>query len=292
MDDDEAYFAAWLVCQRGRRELATLVWTWAKRSHFPFFREDATVWSALGFVDDEEAVDLLMTEAFGSDRSAPRPSAIRGLAHRSPAEAYDAAKRLLTHSSPSRSAAPELLLEIDADDGVLVLARNLPQETNVLVRINSCIALRSHPRSAAQIVEQLLADSKPSQRAAGCQLSGWTRELAAAAEVSRLALGDIDPMVRSFALDALALHDTQRRIAELLAAFGKSSGTAAWALAETIIATGPAFLLSNADDPLGLSPSLHGHPLALRVHAYDLLNKAVKRNEEDYQKATFRDFYR
>ena len=134
-------------------------------------------------------------------------------------------------------------------------------------------------------------NANPLTRASGCELLGWLQP----DDTNRLrgiALADIDPMVQVFALDALALQESQRITSELLAELRSAEGTAAWAITDGLITSAHCLLLDRYEDPLALYPALKGKPGALRVSAEERLKKRVDEVQKKYDQAMRRDFYR
>lgn len=289
---EDANSAAWLVVYRGRVELASKIWHWA-RSYTRFHWEgNSTIWRALGYVESEEAEEFLLAETYSGTHGNINPKAIAALARRRRDEAFTAAVHLFEAGKSSRASAPDLLIDIDKDRAVQVIAERLPRERNVLVRTSSCIALRG---AADDVVRRMMHDwvdhSDPFIRAAGCELLGWlpphdTRQL------RDLALADVDPMVQVFALDAFERQESQRVTAELLSELTKSEGTAAWALTDALIMSTQPLLLNRFADPLALYPALKEKPGALRVSAAERLQKSVEEVQKKYDQPMRRDFYR
>ncbi len=288
---DDAHFAAWFVVYRERVNLAELVWQWVKASSRFYWESDDTIWRAIGRVETEEAEEFLVAEAYSGRRGNINPAAIEALAHWHQDEAFTAAIHLFHEGQSGRASAPDLLLEIDRARAVDVITERLIRERNVLIRTNSCIALRSGGDDIRRIAEDWTRNADPLTRASGCELLGWLPQHDTA-NIRDLALSDIDPMVQVFALDALMRQESQEETAELLAALEVANGTAAWALAEALVTLAHPFLLDRFDDPLSLSPALKGKPGALCMHAGERLKKRVEEVQKKYDQSMRRDFYR
>lgn len=289
---DDAHSAAWLIVYRERLELASQLWQWAKgHTRFNWEGEDS-IWRALGYVDTEEAEEFLLAEAYSGNRGNINPAAIEALAYRHRDEAFAAAVHLFDEGKGARASAPDLLMEIDSARAVQVIAERLPRERNVLIRTRSCIALRGLAGDdVRRIAHDWMNHADPFARASGCELLGWLQP----EETRRLrgiALADIDPMVQVFALDAVARHESQRVMSELLAELRSAEGTTAWAITDALITSAHCFLLDRFDDPLALYPALKGKPGALRVSAAERLKKRVEEVQKNHDAPMRRDFYR
>lgn len=289
---DDAHAAAWLVVYRGREDLSSQVWKWAKGSTRFYWEGDDTIWRALGYIESEEAEEFLFAEAYSGKRGNINPAAIEALAHRQRDEAFAAAVHLFEEGKGAQASAPDLLIEIDRNRAVQVIAERLLRERNVLLRTVSCIALRGMGTDVVRTMAQdWTGSADPLTRASGCELLGWLQP----DDTSRLrgiALDDIDPMVQVFALDALALQGSQRITSELLAELRRAEGTAAWAITDALITSAHCLLLERFEDPLALYPALKGKPGALRVSAEERLKKRVEEVQKKYDQAMRRDFYR
>jgi hypothetical protein len=289
---DDAHSAASLVVYRGRVDLAPTVWQWAKDYTRFYWEGNATIWRALGYVESEDAEEFLFAETYSGKRGNINPVAIDALARRQRDEAFAAAVHLFDEGKSSRASAPDLLIEIDKDRAVQVIAERLPRERNVLIRTSSCIALRgAADDDIRRMTHDWMGDADPFIRAGGCELLGWLRPH----DTSRLrdiALTDLDPMVQVFALDAFARHESQRVTADLLAELSSAEGTAAWAFTDALIKSTHPLLLDRFDDPLALHPALKGKPGALRVSAATRLKKRVEEVKKKYDQPMRRDFYR
>lgn len=288
---DDAHSAAWLVVYRERLELASQVWQWAKGHTRFYWESDDTIWRALGYVENEDAEEFLLAEAYSGKRGEINPAAIEALAHRQRDEAFAAAMHLFDEGKGARASAPDLLMEIDSARAVKVIAERLPRERNVLIRASSCIALRGVGDDIRRMAHDWMNHADPFTRASGCELLGWLQP----EDTSRLrdiALADIDPMVQVFALDAFALHESQRVTGELLAELRSAESTTAWAVTDALITSAHCFLLDRFDDPLALYPALKGKQGALRVSAAERLKKRVEEVQKKYDEPMRRDFYR
>jgi energy-coupling factor transporter ATP-binding protein EcfA2 len=288
---DDAHCAAWFVVYRQDVNIAEQVWQWTKASSRFYWESDDTIWRAIGRVEREEAEEFLVAEAYSGRRGNINPAAIEALAYRHQDEAFIAAVHLFHEGQSGRASAPDLLLEIDRARAIDVITERLIQERNVLIRTNSCVALRSCGDDIRRIAEDWTHNADPLTRASGCELLGWLPQFDTA-HIRTLALSDIDPMVQVFALDALMLQESQEVTAELLAALEAANGTAAWALADALVTSAHPFLLDRFDDPLALYPALRRKPGALRMHAGKRLKKRVEEVQKKHDQPMRRDFYR
>jgi hypothetical protein len=288
---DDAHSAAWFVVYGNRASLAAHVWQWAKGSARFYWESDDTIWRAIGHAESEEAEEFLFAEAYSGKRGNVNPVAIEALAHRQHDEAFAAAVRLFEDEQSGRASAPDLLIEIDRVRAVDVITERLIRERNVLIRTNSCVALRSGGDDIRKIAENWTSNADPLVRASGCELLGWLPPHDTAI-IRRLAIRDIDPMVEVFASDALMSQESQQLTAEMLAALQGADGTAAWTLTASLITSAHPFLLDRFGDVLALYPALKGKPGALRMHAGERLKKRVEEVQKKFDQPMRRDFYR
>ncbi len=291
----DAALAAYLANANALPDLAVVVWNWAKRHHRFLWEGDSSFWSALGYVDDDEARDLLLGESFGVKASPPRAAAIHGLARRNQKEAFEAAHRLLIGETGAREQAPILLSGIDEERAIHLFGEHLPHERNVLVRTMICIALRSvtERRTASEdLIRMLISSGDAPVRAAGCELAGYVSGSVSADELRERGVCDEDPMVQSFAMGALALREVQKHTADLLGELVVSTGALAWAYVDALIESSEPFLLNAYADPLSLAPALRAHPGALRAHARERLAKRLKEVVDRLNVDMRADFYR
>ncbi|MBV8518793.1 MAG: hypothetical protein JO197_15465 [Acidobacteria bacterium] len=281
ISDDLAWIVARMVIKSGRTRLAEVVWRFAQREHRYFWRSTAAFYDAIGYLDNEEATDVLLVDA-ANPRSDGRCGAIRGLIHRQPTVAFEMAYAALS-STGDRTPYPDLLIDIDALRGAEVLLGHLPHERSSLIRPYICRALRrlqQEPKVTTRIGKMLMGDDA-FVRAAGAQVAGWFDDFASEM-VARLSIEDVDPMVRRFAQSAVWFQVHHRRVKQLLDDLATSRGTEAWALLEVLINSGAPLLLTRRGDPLWLGRALTDQPRAMIAYAERKTAAQLKKiNERD-----------
>jgi hypothetical protein len=283
ISDDLAWIAARMVIKSGRTRLAEIVWRFAQREHRYFWRSTPAFYEAIGYLDNEEAMDVLLVDA-ANRRSDGRCGAIRGLIHRQPTVAFEMACAALSGTG-DRTPYPELLIDIDTLRGAEVLLGHLPHERSSLIRPYICRALRrlQHEAEVTTRIEKMLFSDDAFVRAAGAQVAGWFDDFASAT-VAKLSIEDVDPMVRRFAQSAVWFQVHHRRVKQLLDDLTTSRGTEAWALLEVLINSGAPLLLTRRGDSLWLGRALTDQPRAMIAYAERKTAaqlKKIKERDED-----------
>jgi hypothetical protein len=291
IDSDLAAIAAWLVRTKKRHSLARVIWQFLESPVRRVHTSTTPLYDAAGYLDEPAVLNFLHEAAFGEGAD-DRVGAIRGLLHRRPEAAFDAASAALASSETNRGAYADLLIEIDADRGADVLCQRLTRERMTLVRVYICRALRrvQGSPSVKQRVRAMLTSVDPCERAAGCEVAGWFDKFEDAS-LRRLALREPEPMVRAFALGGVQMHQHNERIAALLAELATASGRYAWRLLQVVLDSAYPLLLPYRDDPLWLGHAMSGKPRSMMLYAQRRLDDQIKempRKNED----VFDEYYR
>jgi hypothetical protein len=267
-----------------------VVWRFAQREHRYFWRSTAAFYEAIGYLEYEEATDVLLVDA-ANPRSKGRCGAIRGLVHHQPTVAFEMASAALCSNAGDRPPYPDILIDIDRLRGAEVLLDHLPHERSSLIRPYICRALRSlqHEPEVTRRVGEMLASSDVFVRSAGAQVAGWFNDFASDS-LAKLSIEDVDPMVRRFAQTAVWFQAHHRRVKQLLEDLNTARGAEAWALLEVLIKSGAPLLITRRVDPLWLGRALTDQPRAMIVYAESktaaLLKKINERDEDVLKRFT------
>jgi hypothetical protein len=285
------YLAAHLVTYRGKAELAPIIWEAVRES--PRILLDEELFHAIGHLADDDVEDLLVTRAFGADDTAPSEDAIRGLAIRQPAIAFDAAHRAVTrHTNKNRAPFVDLLFELDPARALETMREHIAAERNVLVREHIGRGFRHCGNGSSRAaITPLLDSTNPRVRAAGCELAGWIDDFAPDRLVD-IATTDADPMVRAFASGAAFFQRDRNRLRELFDALTTATGSEAWNLGQLLIATGNPLVVLSDKDSLWIGDALDGKPKALRAYLNEKASERRKKYIEDTDKDMRDSFYR
>jgi hypothetical protein len=286
-----ASLAAYLVAKKKRVNLVPVVRETLRRSsRYDWDRENFLL--ALGYSADAEAEEILVRRAFGSDGAAPSSAAIEGLAVRDAEKAREAAVRLLRGTGKGRSEAVDILFELDPLTAVDTVIEHIPDERNVLVRNEIAKNIRQRGgMKALERVRLLIRSNNPARRAAGCELAGWLDDFESA-HLKTLALGDLDPMVRSFATFGVQMQADRPRVRALLSDFSTAVGSHAWAIMQGLIGTGEPLLVIEHGDVLSIGPYLRDKPAPLAIYAEETAKERWKQYVDATDKNMRDDFYR
>ena len=240
-------------------------------------QEDKQTPTLLG---DERTRDFLAINAFQDGGNihyvGERAQAIRGLAAFDPADAYDAALRVLrTPTANDRNQSPQLLLELDRVRGVRDLMQHLTTERKTLMRRTCARALCAKGASDA-LCERDIKSSDPLKREAACFTLGFALPSGEVVSAVRVCLEDEDVRVFEAACEALRRLHATRCADELVAAYLASyNESERWVLLDAALEVGDVF------DVNWLQRMLYNSSPLTAEYAWGEVSKRRKDEEEE-----------
>jgi hypothetical protein len=210
-----------------------------------------------------------------------------------PDAAYEEATEMLKSEHDGRDQAPALLMRLDEERGIPLLVAHACTDRSAKVRAAIGRALRRAARSD-RVVEELrplFSAAESEHRAAACEVGGWLPDVEEW-RIAQCATESFSRRVQERALAALGRRRSLRAAAGLLARLNISGGFEAWRIAEFLVRTGDAQILTSTQDPLSIWASLADKPLALRIAVGSWLEERNKEinQAEDWQSRRDSDF--
>jgi hypothetical protein len=219
--------------------------------------------------------------------------AIHALALFDPEAAYEEATEMLNGEHDGRDQAPALLMRLDEERGVPLLVAHACTDRSAKVRAAIGRTLRQAARIDRVVDElrPLFSAAESENRAAACEVGGWLPDVDEW-RIAQCATESFSRRVQERALAALGRRRSLRATVGLLARLNVSGGFEAWRIAELLVRTGDAQVLTSTRDPLSIWASLVDKPVALRIAVGNWLQERKKEIDqtEDWQSRRDSDF--
>lgn len=264
-------------------EAAKFLWDVIKQKKSVFGQNENLL--ALTRSGDSLAGDLLIENSLVERSFTGSPiTAIRGLADRDPDYAFEAASRLLEKNPDSGG--EDILLKIDPTKAIPFLLDLLAGDIDTLHRWRVCRHLRwLAPRNQLEEeVARRAQDDDARRRELACEVIGWLPPGRPVDSCLHKCVDDVERAVEMAALEALARHQEQNDIRELLSGLGKVKGPARWSRLYALLDLFDPRTLAHHGDPLCIWPVLDKLPIEFTKEAEGVLKRRVDREKQAAKK--------